>query len=109
LHARRRRARLRARRLGPELVRRDGQARPGRARRVVQAPAREPPGHRRTRTAGVRAPLTWWVGPADTVSAMSIRPGYDDDLRLAHVIADQVDSITMARFKALDLRVETKP
>ncbi|WP_028047669.1 histidinol-phosphatase [Cellulomonas sp. URHE0023] len=40
---------------------------------------------------------------------MSIRPGYDDDLRLAHVIADQVDSITMARFKALDLRVETKP
>ena len=40
---------------------------------------------------------------------MSIRPGYDDDLRLAHVIADQVDSITMSRFKALDLRVETKP
>ncbi|WP_421740358.1 histidinol-phosphatase [Cellulomonas sp.] len=40
---------------------------------------------------------------------MSLRPGYDDDLRLAHVIADQVDSITMARFKAQDLRVETKP
>ncbi len=38
-----------------------------------------------------------------------IRSGYDDDLRLAHVIADQVDSLTMARFKALDLRVETKP
>ncbi len=35
--------------------------------------------------------------------------GYDDDLRLAHVIADQVDSVTMARFKALDLQVETKP
>lgn len=34
---------------------------------------------------------------------------YDDDLRLAHVIADQVDSVTMARFKAQDLRVETKP
>ncbi|MFC8191870.1 histidinol-phosphatase [Cellulomonas sp. NPDC057328] len=34
---------------------------------------------------------------------------YDDDLRLAHVIADQVDSVTMARFKALDLQVETKP
>ncbi|QCB94184.1 inositol monophosphatase family protein [Cellulomonas shaoxiangyii] len=34
---------------------------------------------------------------------------YDDDLRLAHVITDQVDSVTMARFKALDLRVETKP
>ncbi|ROS78504.1 histidinol-phosphatase [Cellulomonas sp. PhB143] len=34
---------------------------------------------------------------------------YDDDLRLAHVIADQVDSHTMSRFKALDLKVETKP
>lgn len=40
---------------------------------------------------------------------MSLRPGYDDDLRLAHVIADQVDSLTMSRFKALDLRVESKP
>ncbi|AEI12849.1 histidinol-phosphatase [Cellulomonas gilvus] len=40
---------------------------------------------------------------------MSLRTGYDDDLRLAHVIADQVDSLTMSRFKALDLRVETKP
>ncbi len=33
---------------------------------------------------------------------------YDDDLRLAHVIADQVDAFTMSRFKAIDLRVETK-
>jgi histidinol-phosphatase len=40
---------------------------------------------------------------------MSLRPGYADDLRLAHVIADQVDSVTMSRFKALDLHVETKP
>ncbi|MBT0995426.1 histidinol-phosphatase [Cellulomonas sp. DKR-3] len=40
---------------------------------------------------------------------MSLRTGYDDDLRLAHVIADQVDALTMDRFKALDLRVETKP
>ncbi|MBO3084798.1 histidinol-phosphatase [Cellulomonas fengjieae] len=40
---------------------------------------------------------------------MSLRPGYDDDLRLAHVIADQVDSLTMSRFKSQDLRVETKP
>ena len=40
---------------------------------------------------------------------MSLRPGYDDDLRLAHVIADQVDSVTMSRFKSQDLRVETKP
>jgi len=34
---------------------------------------------------------------------------YEDDLRLAHVIADQVDAMTMERFRALDLRVETKP
>jgi histidinol-phosphatase len=34
---------------------------------------------------------------------------YDDDLRLAHVIADQVDSLTASRFQAGDLRVETKP
>ncbi|SFK28975.1 histidinol-phosphatase [Cellulomonas sp. KH9] len=34
---------------------------------------------------------------------------YDDDLRLAHVVADQVDSLTMSRFKAQDLQVETKP
>jgi histidinol-phosphatase len=35
--------------------------------------------------------------------------GYDDDLRLAHVIADQVDGLTTSRFAATDLRVETKP
>jgi len=46
---------------------------------------------------------------ASTVSGMTLRPGYDDDLRLAHVMADQVDSVTMSRFKAQDLRVETKP
>ncbi len=40
---------------------------------------------------------------------MSLRPGYDDDLRLAHVMADQVDSLTTSRFKSLDLRVDTKP
>jgi len=34
---------------------------------------------------------------------------FDDDLRLAHAIADQVDSVTMDRFRALDLHVETKP
>jgi histidinol-phosphatase len=36
-------------------------------------------------------------------------PAYDDDLRLSHVLADAADSITMARFKAIDLRVESKP
>jgi histidinol-phosphatase len=40
----------------------------------------------------------------------TVRPvGYDDDLRLAHVIADQVDAVTMSRFTAVDLKVETKP
>jgi histidinol-phosphatase len=34
---------------------------------------------------------------------------YDDDLRLAHVIADMVDSLTTSRFQAADLHVETKP
>ena len=34
---------------------------------------------------------------------------YNDDLRLAHVLADSVDDQTMSRFKALDLRIETKP
>src|SRR5580693_1154003 len=35
--------------------------------------------------------------------------GFDDDLRFAHVLADAADDITMRRFKALDLRVESKP
>ncbi|NJP67355.1 histidinol-phosphatase [Streptomyces spiramenti] len=36
-------------------------------------------------------------------------PEYDDDLRLAHVLADTADAATMERFRALDLAVETKP
>jgi histidinol-phosphatase len=35
--------------------------------------------------------------------------GYADDLALAHLLADTADSISMARFRALDLRVEAKP
>ncbi|MCT9931224.1 histidinol-phosphatase [Planotetraspora sp. A-T 1434] len=35
--------------------------------------------------------------------------GYSDDLRLAHVMADAADDITMRRFKAVDLKVDTKP
>ena len=34
---------------------------------------------------------------------------YLDDLRLAHVMADNADSITTSRFKALDLKVDAKP
>jgi histidinol-phosphatase len=33
----------------------------------------------------------------------------NDDLRLAHLLADDADSITMSRFKALDLHVTSKP
>jgi histidinol-phosphatase len=34
---------------------------------------------------------------------------WSDDLRFAHVLADAADDITMRRFRALDLRVESKP
>jgi histidinol-phosphatase len=34
---------------------------------------------------------------------------YADDLALAHVLADTADSISMARFRALDLHVTAKP
>ncbi|HZN75300.1 MAG TPA: histidinol-phosphatase [Micromonosporaceae bacterium] len=36
-------------------------------------------------------------------------PRYADDLSLAHVLADTADSISMARFRALDLHVQAKP
>lgn len=36
-------------------------------------------------------------------------PDYHDDLRFAHVLADTADATTMERFKALDLKVDTKP
>lgn len=35
--------------------------------------------------------------------------GYADDLSLAHLLADTADAISMARFRALDLHVESKP
>jgi histidinol-phosphatase len=35
--------------------------------------------------------------------------GFSEDMRLAHVLADQADSISLDRFKAQDLKVETKP
>jgi histidinol-phosphatase len=39
----------------------------------------------------------------------ALHRGLTDDLRLAHLLADDADSITMSRFKALDLRVTAKP
>lgn len=41
--------------------------------------------------------------------AASGSPDYTDDLRLAHVLADDADSLSEARFKSLDLHVMTKP
>ncbi|WP_433501627.1 histidinol-phosphatase [Sphaerimonospora sp. CA-214678] len=35
--------------------------------------------------------------------------GHSDDLHLAHLMADAADDITMRRFKAVDLKVDTKP
>jgi len=36
-------------------------------------------------------------------------PTYDDDMRLAHVLADAADAVTTGRYKSQDLHVETKP
>jgi histidinol-phosphatase len=36
-------------------------------------------------------------------------PDYTDDLRLAHLLADDADSLTQARFRAIDLHVMSKP
>lgn len=41
--------------------------------------------------------------------AMAHPARYNDDLRLAHVLADQADAITLSRFGAQDLHVEAKP
>jgi histidinol-phosphatase len=51
--------------------------------------------------------LSWFCDVlGGTVSRVA---SYDDDLRFAHVLADSADDITTRRFRALDLRVETKP
>ena len=48
-----------------------------------------------------------WSDRSDTREAAY--RGLTDDLRLAHLLADDADSITMSRFKALDLHVTSKP
>ncbi|GGV12776.1 histidinol-phosphatase [Actinomadura cremea] len=48
-------------------------------------------------------------GRAAVAVAWHAVAGYSDDLRFAHVLADQADDITTKRFRALDLDVETKP
>jgi histidinol-phosphatase len=49
-------------------------------------------------------PDTARTGPND-----ALLRGLTDDLRLAHLLADDADSITMSRFRSLDLRVTSKP
>ncbi|RLP11667.1 inositol monophosphatase family protein [Propionibacterium australiense] len=39
---------------------------------------------------------------------MAAAPDYTDDLRLAHLMADNADSLTLNRFKARDLKVRAK-
>lgn len=50
--------------------------------------------------------IAWADG---NVRAMPLSSEFHDDLGLAHVLADDADGLTMARYRALDLRVETKP
>ena len=60
-------------------------------------------------------PSAGWSGPSPDagglgyVRTMVASKELTDDIRLAHVMADDADSISMSRFKALDLRVQTKP
>jgi histidinol-phosphatase len=48
-------------------------------------------------------------GQAATFPGISAPPALADDLALAHALADAADAITMARFRAADLVVDTKP
>ncbi len=86
-----RRARPRA---SPSESRATRVARATRAAKPTRADARSEPG----------------AGPAGrclaTVAGMT---GYADDLALAHRLADAADALSTARFRALDLRVESKP
>src|SRR5690606_10819059 len=49
------------------------------------------------------------VPPRITASLGLMPSSHLDDLRLAHVLADDADAITMDRFRSQDLRVTTKP
>ena len=52
------------------------------------------------------------MGRMGRVGPHSLTPmptNYTDDLRLAHVLADDADSLSTSRYQALDLRVDTKP
>ena len=53
--------------------------------------------------------MTRGLACALVAPSSSTSPDFTDDLRLAHVLADDADSLTTARFKALDLHVMSKP
>lgn len=53
--------------------------------------------------------MTRGLACALVAPSSSTSPDFTDDLRLAHLLADDADSLTTARFKALDLHVMSKP
>jgi histidinol-phosphatase len=53
--------------------------------------------------------INWGWGGGPRSGSLRDMPGYSDDLGLAHILADDADALTMSRFRALDLKVETKP
>ena len=54
-------------------------------------------------------PASWRSASGGPPRATVTPVPYDDDLRLAHVLADAVERVTTARFRSEDLVVETKP
>jgi histidinol-phosphatase len=53
--------------------------------------------------------VTRRAGPARCAYPVAMAADFTDDLRLAHVLADDADSTSQSRFKSLDLHVMTKP
>ena len=110
-------------------LRRPGGNSPTTARAAAPTPTGEPEcalddggrARRAERRAGGVVPPDARLGPVAlaacpdspvTASSSSTDPAFrnlTDDLRLAHLLADDADSITMSRFKALDLHVTAKP
>jgi histidinol-phosphatase len=54
-------------------------------------------------------PCTSSTSPDDTAGSVPAVPDYAADLALAQQLADDAETLTMVRFLAADLRVETKP
>src|SRR6476646_8902456 len=53
--------------------------------------------------------MAFTVGTTEPHTLRFMPTTFTDDLRLAHVLADDADSLSTSRFQALDLRVDTKP